>query len=132
MKNKRLRYGLVIGLTCTLATVASVAIAGASWGYQVGINDTYKYAVGSFAATRNSTDTLQYIGCYHNAYTSGASYANCYAVNAAGVGRTCYTVNTNMVEAIRSISDESYIYFQWNTDGTCSYVLIDKGSRFRP
>jgi hypothetical protein len=132
MKSKRLRYSVAIGLSCALATVAGVAMAGATLGYQVGINDTYKFAVGAIATTRNTPDSVQYIGCYHNAYTSGASYANCYAVNAAGVSRTCYTVNVNMVEAIRSISDESYIYFQWNTDGTCSYVLIDKGSRFRP
>lgn len=132
MKNKRLRHGLAIGFTCALATITGAAMAGSYMGYQVGINDTYKFAVGSIATTRNTPDTVQYIGCYHNAYTTGASYGNCYAVNNAGVSRTCYTTNANMIDTIRSIADDSYIYFQWNTDGTCSYILVDKGSRFRP
>lgn len=132
MKDKRLRTGVAIGLTCVLTAITGVAMAGAYTGYQVGINDTYKFAVGSIATTRNTPDTVQYIGCYHNAYPGGTSSGNCYAVNNAGVSRTCYTTNANLIETIRSIGDDSYIYFQWNTDGTCSYILVDKGSRFRP
>ena len=33
---------------------------------------------------------------------------------------------------IRSLTPESYVYFQWNTDGTCSYVLVENSSRFKP
>ncbi|MGH8049234.1 MAG: hypothetical protein ACREPB_01090 [Arenimonas sp.] len=131
MKSKILRNGLSVLTACALTAVAGAAMAGLSYSVPVNINDAYKYAVGTMYGARASSDTVQYIGCYHNAYSSGGS-ANCYAVNAAGVSRSCYTTNVNMVDAIRSISDESYIYFQWNTDGTCNYVLVDNGSRFRP
>jgi len=112
-------------LLCVL--IAPTASAGARWQYPVTLNDTSRYAVGTMTDTRGSADNQQAIGCYHNS-TTGA----CYATTAAGVSRTCTTSNPALISVIRSISAESYIYFQWNTDGTCSYVLIENSSRFKP
>ncbi|MBX3713865.1 MAG: hypothetical protein KF800_18040 [Lysobacter sp.] len=110
-----------------LAIAAPIVSAGARWTYPVTLNDTSRYAVGTMTDTRGSADSQQAIGCYHNAGTAG-----CYATTAAGVTRTCTTNNAGLLTVIRSISAESYIYFQWNTDGTCSYVLVENSSRFKP
>lgn len=110
-----------------LLSIAAIAQAGSRWVYQVGINDTYRFAVGTMADARGSADSVQMIGCYHN-----AGFANCYATNSAGLSRSCTTSDPAMMSAIRGIGSESYVYFQWNTDGTCSYVFVENGSRWKP
>lgn len=111
-----------------LIAVAATASAGLRWGYQVSISDTSRYALGDLSATRGTADGVQYIGCYHNTSNNGS----CYATNAAGLSRSCSTSNPAHLAVIRSIASESYLYFQWNTDGTCNYILVDNGSRFKP
>lgn len=121
------RSPLVLAAALACALAAPFAHAGARWVYQVWISDASRYAVGTMTDARGSADGNQAIGCYHNT-TNGA----CYATNAAGLSRTCTTNNPALLNVIRTISAESYIYFQWNTDGTCSYVLIENSSRFKP
>lgn len=110
-----------------LLSVAAIAQAGTRWAYQVSINDGSRYAVGTMTDARGSADYNQSIGCYHN-----TASATCYATNSAGLSRSCTTSNVAMIDVIRSISSESYIYFMWNTDGTCNYVLVENSSRWKP
>jgi hypothetical protein len=124
MKLRTLIGGAV---AAALLSTATIAIAGSRLVYQVGINDASRYAVGTMTDARGSADASQSIGCYHN-----TGFASCYATNNLGLSRSCTTTNTALIEVIRSISSESYIYFQWNTDGTCSYVFVDNGSRWKP
>ncbi|MGN6152258.1 MAG: hypothetical protein ACTHOH_09660 [Lysobacteraceae bacterium] len=117
-----------IALGLVLALSAGAAIAGARVGpYTVTINDASRIAYGAFADARASADTQQWIGCNYN-----AAAAFCTATNAAGISRSCSTTNAALIDAIHGISSESYVYFQWNTDGTCSYVLVENSSRFKP
>lgn len=110
-----------------LMSIAFVAFAGSRAVYQANINDAQRWANGTMTDARGSADNNQLIGCYHN-----ASFAGCYVTNAAGLGRSCTTSNPALIDVIRTIGPESYIYFQWNTDGTCNYVLIENSSRFKP
>lgn len=110
-----------------LVVTTSVAFAGRRAVYPVTVNDPGKAAYGTMADARGSTDGVQHIGCYHNATAAG-----CYATNAAGLARGCTTSDAGMMETIRHVTPESYIYFQWNADATCNYVLVDNGSRFKP
>lgn len=111
-----------------LAVIAVTASAGLRWSYPVTINDTSRYVVGTMADARASADSVQYIGCNHNSLNA----ASCYGTNSAGLSRSCSTNNPAHLAVIRSISSESYIFFQWNTDGTCSYVFVENSSRFKP
>jgi len=115
---------------CGLALIglAATASAGLRWAYPVFISDSSRYAVGTLSDARASADSVQYIGCYHNS----SNNASCYATNASGLSRSCSTSNPAHLTVIRSIGAESYVYFQWNTDGTCNYILVDNGSRFKP
>ena len=110
-----------------LLSISAIAAAGTRWGYQVSINDGSRYAVGTMTDARGSADVNQMIGCHHN-----TSFASCHATNSAGLSRSCTTTNAALIEVIRSISPESYIYFVWNTDGTCNYVLVENSSRWKP
>jgi hypothetical protein len=116
-----------------LVGISSLSIAGQRLVYPVSINDTYSFAVGTVSDARGSADNAQYIHCYNNAGAgwSGPS-GGCTAANAAGVTRTCYTSSPVLVDAIRSISSETYIYFTWAADGSCSYLFIENGSRWKP
>jgi hypothetical protein len=123
----KLRTLVGTAVVAALLSTATIAMAGSRWVYQVGINDTSRFAVGTTTDARGSADSVQVIGCYHN-----SGFASCYATNNAGLSRSCTTSNAALIDVIRSISSESYIYFQWNTDGTCSYVFVDNGSRWKP
>lgn len=119
----KIALGLALALFAT-----GPAFAGARVGpYTVTINDASRIAYGAFADARATADTQQWIGCYYN-----ASSGSCAATNAAGTSRTCTTTNAALLEVIRTLTPESYVYFQWNTDGTCSYVLVENSSRFKP
>ncbi len=109
------------------ALAAGTATAGQRWVYTVSVNDTSRFANGAVADVRASADTQQSIGCYSNQYT-----ASCFATTATGLSRSCSTGNAALIEVARSVGPESYIYFQWNTDGTCNYILVDNSSRFKP
>ena len=110
-----------------LVSSAFAASAGSRAVYQAYFNDAQRWANGTMTDARGSADNNQLIGCYHN-----ASFAGCYVTNAAGQGRTCTTTNPALIDVIREIGPESYIYFQWNADGTCNYVLVENSSRFKP
>lgn len=110
-----------------LAVAAPPASAGTRTVYQVVVNDAGRWANGTMTDARGSADSVQRMGCYHN-----ATFASCFATNAAGLARTCTTGNAQLIDVIRHIGPESYIYFQWNTDGTCNYVLVENNSRFKP
>ncbi|MFZ5638425.1 MAG: hypothetical protein ACOY82_17750 [Pseudomonadota bacterium] len=110
-----------------LLSVAAIAEAGTRWAYQVSISDVSRYAVGTTTDARGSADVNQSIGCNHN-----TTFASCYATNSAGLSRSCTTSNAALIDVIRSIGSESYIYFTWNTDGTCNYVLVENSSRWKP
>ena len=122
----RRRLTAICGLA--LIGIAATATAGLRWAYPVTINDGSRFAVGTLSDARASADGVQYIGCYHNT----SNNASCYATNASGLSRSCSTSNAAHLTVIRSITPESYIYFVWNTDGTCNYILVDNGSRFKP
>lgn len=110
-----------------VALAAGTAAAGQRFVYPVNINDASRFANGAIADARGSADAQQSIGCYLNQYT-----ASCFASTAAGLSRSCSTGNAALIEVARSIGPESYIYFQWNPDGTCNYILVENGSRFKP
>jgi hypothetical protein len=121
------RFVLTIAAALLCAMAAPLASAGPRWTFQATVSDASRHAYGTMTDARGSSDNQQAIGCYHNATNGG-----CYATNSSGLSRTCSTSNPSLLNVIRAIGPESYIYFQWNTDGTCNYVLIENSSRFKP
>ncbi len=118
---------MIVGLTLSLFAAGSAMGGNRTVLANVAIDDAIRFAYGNFADARGSADSRQMIGCYYN-----ASLGYCTATNAAGTSRTCTTTNAALLDVIRTLTSESYVYFQWNTDGTCSYVLVENSSRYKP
>jgi hypothetical protein len=120
-------YSKYIAVLVLALVAAGSATAGQRLVYQVFVSDASRYANGAIADARGSADAQQSIGCYYNQYS-----ATCFATTSTGLSRSCSTGNTALIEIVRSIGPESYIYFQWNTDGSCNYILVENSSRFKP
>ena len=124
---------VISALACILLVGMGSVAAGTRYSYQVFINDASRYANGSMADARGSGDAVQQIGCWSNGIAGSAAYnGSCIATNAAGLTRSCSTNDVNVIAAIRSITNESRIYFIWNIDGTCNYVFVENNSWNKP
>lgn len=124
----------ITGLALGMLMATNATVAGQRLVYPVNINDTYRFAVGTMSDARGSADSQQWIGCYTNAYPGSYASATCYATNATGTSRSCSTSDANLIQAIRSLTSESYLYFQWKSDGSgqCDYVFVENSSRWKP
>jgi hypothetical protein len=92
------------------------------------------YALGAMGSARNSGDGNQYIGCLVDGYDNNTYSGACYALNAAGTqSANCYTTNPTVLNAIRSISGGTRIYFKWQAStGICTLVEAANISYWAP
>jgi hypothetical protein len=109
------------------AALSSAAIAGTKSGQHVVLSTAGMYANGDSGYVHNSSDGDQYIFCRITGSTG-----NCYARNRDQVSRSCSTTNSTLVNTIRYIHGDSYIYFKWNEDGVCTSITVENGSMTRP
>jgi hypothetical protein len=123
MKRRTMRAALAAGFSLC----AAAAQAGNDGNFQVVIDDVNRQALGTLVATRRSADSVQKLGC-----TVRADNALCYATNAAGVYRTCLTTDPGLIAVARSLNSESYLWFIWNTAGTCTSIVVGLGSQYKP
>ena len=114
----------VIGLA--LLGFAGSALAGFTNHYQVNISGNTAW--GSFIGARNSADAVQFISCASVNFTGSSVYGICQARTATNVTKTCTTTDPAHLEAIRGLSNESYIYMRWTDAGICDYLYVSTGS----
>lgn len=114
-----------------LLAVTTVAVAGSNGGQPVNIwtdGSGQLNANGTFKNTRNSADSVQYIGCSLFSYDTGTFYANCYAYSATGQYVSCTTSDANMLKAVQTLNPASYLYFVVNADGSCDRIITGNAS----
>ena len=104
-----------------LGGMAIPALAGLKQTYEVyfGTNPLKPYADGDLAGARNSADAQQYIGC-----EATATLGSCYAVNSAGVYKSCSTTDAGLLAVIRSIHGDGHLYFSWDSSGNCQNIRV--------
>src|SRR6266704_41334 len=85
------------------------AIAGTQRASAVNIDDIGMSASGPLGSARNSGDTRQSIGCYTAADAGSDSVGLCQAVDANGIGRQCFTYDSQLMATIRSLNGDSYL-----------------------
>ncbi|HEV8443730.1 MAG TPA: hypothetical protein VGQ27_09630, partial [Steroidobacteraceae bacterium] len=92
-----MKASVKLASTLLLGAMAASAFAGLKQNYEVyfGTNPLKPYADGDLAAARNSADGQQYIGC-----EATATAGNCYAVNSAGVYKSCATTDPAQLAVI--------------------------------
>ncbi|MCO7225003.1 hypothetical protein [Pleionea sp. CnH1-48] len=107
--------------------ISSSVFAGFTNHYQINVSSTTAY--GSMIGARNSSDSTQYIVCSYVGFSSNP-YGICSARNSAGTSKSCTTTQAHHVEQIRGLSNESYLYFQWDSNGKCTYIYSSTGSMY--
>ncbi|WP_224245467.1 hypothetical protein [Hyalangium gracile] len=127
-----------------LVTLAALVLSTSAWaGAKVrgsvaitfsGGNGT---ASGRLGSARNSSDTVQYIGC--TASTSGTpgtgttiSYMSCSARNAQNVTVSCGSSNPDFIETLRTLNSDSYVSFSWDGTGNCTGLTVATYSQYEP
>jgi hypothetical protein len=129
----RFRLALVvIGSASAVLLTATSAQAGLRTFLPVSINDTAMNAQGALGAARSTSDTRQYLSCKTSSDTSNSVLGQCFAVNADGVFRSCFTFNANLVAAMRSIGSDASVLFGWDVNGACTGVSVYSGSDTPP
>lgn len=114
------------------ALAVTGAWAGAKNSVQVTVDTVAREAYGALGTARGTADTTQYIGCQVYAYSSSTPVAFCSARNAAGTGGSCTSSNTTIIDSARAVNGDSYVYFNWDASGNCTYLLVVNNSLYAP
>jgi len=113
-----------ISLTVLAAAAFSgSAIAGFQTGQQVVISDVQRQANADLGYVHQTSDDVQYIGCF-----VAGDEGYCFARNLAGVTRSCWSNDPKWVSAMAAVSKDTYLLFYWDTGGSCTYVSVTNGS----
>ena len=119
----------IVAAALAMGLFASTAFAGYKTSHEVTINTTGSkpYATGDLGYVRNTPDSIQYIGCQ-----ATNTLGDCYAVNSAGLYKSCSTTDAALIELILTIKGDSNLFFSWNPDGTCKGIRVRNDSLAAP
>ena len=105
-----------------LGAIAGTTFAGLKTSYGVYIQPigTTPFAVGDLGGTRNSADSISYIGC-----AASATTGSCFAQDSAGVYKSCSTTNPAMIAMMLSINEDTRLMFGWYL----GFIVTEKAVR---
>jgi hypothetical protein len=128
------RLGAMAAISAASILLTSTsAVAGSKTDFPVFIDDTRMAASGTLGSTRNTNETNSLLGCEVRSDNSGSgSYGFCSARNAAGLERVCSTSNPELVAAMRSLNSDSFVEFDWDSNGQCTFISVDNSSDTAP
>jgi len=120
---KRNRLGLcALGFAGALLS-STAAFAGWRSSQEVVIWDVLSFANGDVSYASNTADTGQRIECESK---GGSGY--CLAEDQTGLTRQCSTSDSDLLAVIRSLKNDSYLSFSWDTNGHCTNIRVDNSS----
>lgn len=106
--------------------LSSLAFGGAVVDAPVDVDLDNNFAFGNMASARFSDNDVELIGCGVRYIDDGAGgifvFGFCQATDAAGESLFCSTENPDLLEAIKSIVDFSFITFAANGIGECTRI----------
>lgn len=126
------KIGMLVAGALPLTLVALWAHAGEKRVNEVIISTATRYAFGSIGAARNSTDVVQYIGCYTFAYSAGGTTAYCSAKAKGGVTAVCSTTSPALISAVAGVNGDSAVSFYWDAAGNCTEIDVTNFSMYQP
>jgi hypothetical protein len=129
-RRNRLMTVAILGLSLLVSVIAVSARAGVKFNTTATIDAANHSAYGGVAATRNSSDTIQQIGC--SVTVASTFSATCFARDAANNFATCVTYDQNMISAAMSAQGDSFINFRWDDSGNCNFLNIYNDSMEMP
>src|SRR5690349_3117484 len=92
--------------TLTAAALSASAFAGFRTAQQVVMSDEKKLANGDLGYVHQTSDDVQYIGCF-----VAGDEGYCFARNRAGVTRSCWSNDARWVRAMAAVSSDTYLIF---------------------
>jgi hypothetical protein len=114
-----------------IVAMSSPSLAGLRIDEPVVVNMAIREALGSIGSARNSADSVQFIGCSIEADSSTDPMIACFATDEIGTSVLCTSSSPKLVAAVQAITSLSFIDFQWDSDGNCTFVYVDSAS-FNP
>lgn len=112
--------------------LGTLAWAGYKVPIAVQVDPATGWAYGAIGSARNSTNSVEYIGCRVMTYMSGSATVTCSARNASSKFGSCSSSAPGLVEAARSIASDSYIRFTWLSTGECATLEVQHYSDLEP
>jgi len=122
---------LIAGTTAILLSGSAFAGQKTS-GPTVSIYGGGLRANGSLGAVRNSSNTVEYIGCKVTATSSGSLSALCSAQDSTGLQFSCSTSVAAMVNVALTLSGDSSLALIRDGAGTCTSISIENSSTYVP
>jgi hypothetical protein len=127
------RYVLIPAI---LAIFSSIAVAGRVTPASVDIDEDNMFAQGDMWTARTADNDVEYIGCGIRVLDDGAGgtllFGFCQAGDADDVEIFCSTFNPDLLDALKAISDFSFITFSWDGAGVCKSVGFSTQSFYLP
>ncbi len=119
-----------------LTLIAGVAFAGLVQPAVVFIDEANMFAQGDMWTARTANNDVEFIGCGIRVFDDGASpplfFGFCQAQDSAEVLIVCFTESADLVEAIKAISDTSFLTFSWNASLECTQIGTSTQSFYLP
>lgn len=123
-------------LAAILALVSSTAFAGFIQPQSVLIDEANGFAQGDQWTARSSDNDVEFIGCGIRVFAGGFQFGFCQARDADGNSVTCNTTDADLLEAMQSGNDLSFITFSFaeNEDGgiDCTRIGFSTQSFYLP
>lgn len=131
MKAKYLVLGLLLFSSMTLAGLVQ------PFSVLVTLNpDGSGSADGDMVSARFSDNDVEFIGCGIRAFDDGAGgvfhFGFCQAADSSDVRGFCNTDRADLLDAIKSTADYSFITFSWNAAGECTRIGFSTQSFYIP
>jgi hypothetical protein len=122
-----------------LGVISGIAAAGSIEDLPVEVvlnGDGSGSAFGNMTSARFSDNDVELIGCGTRIIDTGGGslfeFGFCQATNAAEDRAFCSTENPELVDALRSISDYSFVTFSFNDLGECTRIGLSTQSFYIP
>lgn len=127
MKRYRRRW---LTLPCLGAILfsAHAGFAGIVIPDEVVVLTDFHLASGGMGGAYNAPDSTQAVGCFATANAFDGFFGECFATDRNGNTAHCDTRVPEIVEAILSLRDDSYLTFGWNNGPDCTFVQVENAS----
>ena len=113
--------------------ISGLAVAGQKdTGGTVNIYGSNLRVMGSLSAARNSSNTVEYLGCKVSVSPGSAPSVTCSAQNSAGVQFSCSSSDAGLVNVALGIKGDSFINVNRDSAGTCTLLAVDNSSIHGP
>ena len=123
-------------LMLLIAFASGAAFAGFTQPQSVVVDLVNRSAIGDMVTARFSENDVELIGCGVRYFDDGAGGAIfigfCSAADADDNQIICFTENAGLIEAIKAISDYSFITFGWDADNQCTAIGNSTQSFYLP